>query len=71
MKLQINTDGRKYQNKGDSRLMLFRVLSDRYGKGNEGWKFSVSLHPKWFYWRKSFGEFRATVFGLNIHAKKG
>jgi hypothetical protein len=69
MKLQINTDGKKYQNEGDDRTLLFRVLSNRYGNGNEGWKFSVSLHTKWFYWRKSFREFRATVFGLNIHFK--
>lgn len=52
---------------GDSRITLFRYETDRYIYG-KGWKMSVSLHPRVFYWGRWFRrEFRLTLFGLNVH----
>lgn len=51
---------------GDSRITLFRYKSGRFEYG-EGWKMSVSLHPKLLYWRRGYKEFRLTVLGINVH----
>lgn len=51
---------------GDSRITLFRYTTDKY-MYREGWKISVSLHPKFFYWRREYRAFRLTILGLNVH----
>lgn len=51
---------------GDSRITLFRYTTDKYISG-DGWKLSVSLHRKLFYWMRGYREFRLTMLGLNVH----
>jgi hypothetical protein len=51
---------------GDSRVTLFRYETSRYIYGG-GWKVSISLHPRWFYWQRCYGGFRVTLFGVNLH----
>ena len=57
------------RNPDDGRILLFRYVSPEYIRA-KGWKFSLSLHPYWFYWRREFREFRLTVLGLNIHFRR-
>lgn len=49
--------------KGDSRRFAVRFLFN-------GCKFSISLHPYLWYWRKYYREFRITILGLNLHYKE-
>lgn len=51
---------------GDSRITLFRFESGRWAY-REGWKVSVSLHRRLFFWQRQYREIRATLLGLNIH----
>jgi hypothetical protein len=51
---------------GDARITLFRLTSGRWIYG-EGWKVSVSLHRKLFYWKRQYKEIRATLLGVNVH----
>ena len=51
---------------GDSRVTLFRFESGRWER-REGWKISISLHPRLLYWQRQYKQIRATVLGLNIH----
>ena len=51
---------------GDSRVTLFRFESGRW-EYREGWKISISLHPRLFYWKRQYKQLRATLLGLNIH----
>lgn len=51
---------------GDSRVTLFRFESGRW-EHREGWKISISLHPRWFYWQRQYKQIRVTLLGLNIH----
>jgi hypothetical protein len=46
---------------GDTRITLLRVEFRRA-------KFSISLHPRLWYWRRGCGEVRVTLFGINLHA---
>lgn len=55
---------------GDSRVTLFRFESGQWER-REGWKISISLHPRLFYWQRQYKQLRATLFGLNIHWRKG
>lgn len=50
----------------DTRITLFRFETGDYISG-QGWKFSISLHPRLFYWRRYYREIRVTLLGLNIH----
>ena len=52
--------------KCDRRITLLRVTSDRWMYG-EGWKFSISLHRRWFFWQRDHQELRVTLLGLNFH----
>lgn len=52
--------------KGDSRFTLLRFESGRWAYG-EGWKVSISLHRKMFYWMRSYRNIRVTLLGLNIN----
>ncbi len=51
---------------GDSRVTLFRFESGRF-ECRDGWKISISLHPRLFYWQRQSKQLRATLLGLNIH----
>ena len=51
---------------GDSRVTLFRFESGRW-EHREGWKISISLHPRLFYWQRQSKQLRATLLGMNIH----
>jgi len=44
----------------DTRFSLFRLI------GND-WKLSVSLHPFFWYWQRSWQQFRLTICGINLH----
>lgn len=52
--------------KGDSRKFSVRFLFQEYPNYG-GYKFSISLHPRFWYWRSSYREFRITILGVNIH----
>lgn len=54
---------------GDNRFTLLRFETSNYVKGG-GWKASVSLHRKLFYWRKEWRELRFTLLGSYIHFRR-
>ena len=51
---------------GDSRVTFFRYETKGYICG-KGWKISASFHPKLFFLKRCYREFRLTVLGANIH----
>jgi hypothetical protein len=58
----------KLRGKHDQRLTLFRIRTTSYLYG-KGWKFSLSLHNRFFYFLKQYREIRLTVLGLNFHLR--
>lgn len=52
--------------KGDNRYTLLRFYSGNWTYG-EGWKFSVSLHKKLFYYLKGYRNLYLTIFWINFH----
>ena len=52
-----------YRIPGDTRRHTVRFKCN-------GWKFSISLHPYLFYFRREWREFRLTLLGINLHFRR-
>jgi len=52
--------------RGAPRFLLVRVESPGWLYGR-GWKISLALHRKLFYWCKGYKQLRATLLGLSFY----
>ena len=52
------------------RYLRLTYESARFIYSNEGWKVTISFHPRVFYFYKNSMEFRVAFFGLGIHYRR-
>ena len=58
--IYFNLDG------GDNRYLKFTYISSKFIY-SQGFKITISIHNKFFYYKKYYNEFRITLFWINAH----